>query len=57
MKTNKKSLQKLTETENRIGQLMQLKKIKQEYLFLNGEDATTAAVLSNKSIENYKRLL
>lgn len=35
----------------------QLEKLDEPYLFLNGEDATVRTVLSNRSIENYKRLL
>lgn len=34
-----------------------LSETKEPYLLLNGEDATTASVLSNRSVENYKRLL
>ena len=35
----------------------QLAETKEPYLFLNGEDATTVAVLGNRTVENYKRLL
>lgn len=35
----------------------QLASLDEKYMLLNGEDATTATVLSNRSIENYKRLL
>lgn len=35
----------------------QLEKLDEPNLFLNGEDATVRTVLSNRSIENYKRLL
>ncbi|MDX2362438.1 MAG: ATP-binding protein [Crocinitomicaceae bacterium] len=35
----------------------QLSQMEEKYLLLNGEDATTASVLSNRSVENYKRLL
>jgi predicted AAA+ superfamily ATPase len=44
----------------RVGKTELLKKqlavTREPYLFLNGEDATTVAVLSNRTIENYKRL-
>lgn len=35
----------------------QLERLDEPNLFLNGEDATVRTVLSNRSIENYKRLL
>jgi len=35
----------------------QLSNIIEPYLFLNGDDNTTALLLSNRTIENYKRLL
>lgn len=35
----------------------QLNLINEKYLFLNGEDADTATVLKNRSIENYRQLL
>ncbi len=35
----------------------QLTTINEKYLFLNGEDTETLAVLNNRSVENYKRLL
>lgn len=35
----------------------QLSETKESYLLLNGEDAATVSVLSNRSVENYKRLL
>ena len=35
----------------------QLAETKDPFLFLNGEDATTVAVLSSRTVENYKRLL
>lgn len=35
----------------------QLSKIGEPYLLLNGEDSNTKALLKNRSIENYKRLL
>lgn len=45
----------------RVGKTELLKKrlseTKEPYLLLNGEDATTVSVLSNRSVENYKRLL
>jgi uncharacterized protein len=45
----------------RVGKTELLKRllgeIKEPYLFLNGEDATTASTLSNKTVGNYKRLL
>ncbi len=45
----------------RVGKTELLKKrlaaTKEPYIFLNGEDATTVSVLSNRTVENYKRLL
>jgi predicted AAA+ superfamily ATPase len=45
----------------RVGKTELLKKrltaLKEPYIFLNGEDATTVSVLSNRTAENYKRLL
>ena len=45
----------------RVGKTELLKKrlssMEEKYLLLNGEDAITASILSNRSIENYKRLL
>ena len=45
----------------RVGKTELLKKrltaLKEPYIFLNGEDATTVSVLSNRTTENYKRLL
>ncbi len=45
----------------RVGKTELLKRyiqnIPEPYLLLNGEDARTVAVLSNRSIENYRRLL
>jgi predicted AAA+ superfamily ATPase len=45
----------------RVGKTELLKKqlgeTREPYLFLNGEDVTTVAVLSNRTVENYKRLL
>lgn len=35
----------------------QLSKIKESYIFLNGEDSSTVSVLSNRTVSNYKRLL
>ncbi len=35
----------------------QLAETKEPYLFLNGEDATTVAVLSNRTVANYNRLM
>lgn len=35
----------------------QLSKLNEPYLLLNGEDVVTITVLSNRSVENYKRLL
>jgi len=35
----------------------QLSKIKEPYIFLNGEDSSTVSVLSNRTVSNYKRLL
>jgi len=35
----------------------QLSKIEEPHLFLNGEDAATVSVLSNRTVENYKRLM
>ncbi len=45
----------------RVGKTELLKKqlaaTKEPYIFLNGEDATTVSVLTNRTVENYKRLL
>jgi len=35
----------------------QLSSLNEKYMLLNGEDSITATVLSNRSVENYKRLL
>jgi len=35
----------------------QLEKLEEPHLLLNGEDAATVAVLNNRTVENYKRLL
>lgn len=45
----------------RVGKTQLLKKqlasMKEKHLLLNGEDSTTAIVLANRSVENYRRLL